>query len=166
MFKITALSRMWTRDKMLFYALNILLDYTRLYDTCMRLRTSELSHADTHMDAWLHMFSALHGLAVIKAAPSKDPASCFAAGTKFQEALLLRFNALDHTHISLLDFLEPAQANAALFERGRFTAAARGDIRSSMEAFETFFEAVSHPSFNGALEVLTKSLRTDLDGGE
>jgi hypothetical protein len=161
MFELMALTRMWSKEKVLFYAPNIKFDYTRLYDTCMRLRTSEGRHADTHMDAGLHMFAALHGLVVMKHAPSKDPAACFATGSKFQHALLLRFNAMDHTHISLLDFLEPAQANAALFERGRFTATTRGVVRSAMEFFETFFAAFSSPAFSGALEVLSSSLRTD-----
>ncbi|KAJ1390920.1 hypothetical protein B484DRAFT_473486, partial [Ochromonadaceae sp. CCMP2298] len=161
MFELMALTRLWPKEKFLFYAHNIKFDYTRLFDTCMRLRTSESKHADTHMDAGLHMIVALHGLAVLKAAPSKDPAACFAPGSKFSHALLLQFNAMDHTHISLLDFLEPAQANAALFERGRFTSTNRGILRSSMEAFETFFATFSSPAFNGALEVLSKSLRTD-----
>jgi hypothetical protein len=161
MFELMALTRLWPKEKFLFYAHNIKFDYARLFDTCMRLRTSESKHADTHMDAGLHMFVALHGLAVLKAAPSKDPAACFAPGSKFCYALLLHFNAMDHTHISLLDFLEPAQANAALFERGRFTGTNRGILRGAMEALETFFVTFSSPAFEGALEVLARSLRTD-----
>jgi hypothetical protein len=160
-FKLMALTRLWTREKMLHYAHNIVLDYVRLYDTCMHLRTSGKQHADTHMDAGLHMFSALHGLAVMRTAPSKEPAASFSSDSKFQHALLLHFNALDHTQISLLDFLPPDQANAAQFERGRCTPAARGILRSALEAFDTFFETFSHSSFNGALEVLTKSLHKD-----
>jgi hypothetical protein len=113
------------------------------------------------MDAGLHQFSSLHGMALLQVPPSKDTAVCFAPDSKFQRALLLQFNALDQTQISLLDFLEPTQANAAVFEQGRFTKAARDTLRSALEGLETFFATFSDPSYNGAFAALDKSLRTD-----
>jgi hypothetical protein len=163
--RLMALTRLWPRKKMLHYAHDITLDYAKLYATCMRLKTSGAKHAETHRDAGLHMYSALHSLAVMKHAPTtsskNDPAHTFAVGSKFQHALLLDFNCLDHTQISVLDFLEPVLANSATFVKDRYTTSARDILRLALESMETFFEAFAHPAFSGAMQALCKSLRTN-----
>jgi hypothetical protein len=68
---------------------------------------------------------------------------------------------LGHTKISVLDFLEPAEADAAGFERERFSATAREKLRNALEFVETFSQAYFHPSFEHSLQPLISSLRTN-----
>ncbi|KAJ1423897.1 hypothetical protein B484DRAFT_398522, partial [Ochromonadaceae sp. CCMP2298] len=152
---LMALTRTFSASKMEKYCEDILFDHDKLFETCMIMKnTAAPAFTDPlHPDAGLHLYSSLHSLAVIKGGSGP--------GSKFQRALLLHFNSMDHTKLSLLDFMEPGPANAAVFERDRYTSDARGTIRSCLEFVETFFECFSCPAFRQSLLPLTSSLRTD-----
>ncbi|KAJ1389971.1 hypothetical protein B484DRAFT_473732, partial [Ochromonadaceae sp. CCMP2298] len=118
-------------------------------------------HPAEHPDAGLHLYSALRPLTVMKTG--------FGEESKFQAALTLRFDSLDHSKISVMDFQEPDKGEpATLFERDRYSTATRCKLRNALEFVETFFQAFSHPDFGGTLQPLTNSLKTDtsLAGGE
>jgi hypothetical protein len=152
---LMALTRIFTAPKMEKYCEDILFDHEKLFETCMIMKnTAAPAFTDPlHPDAGLHLYSSLHSLAVMKSGSGP--------GSKFQRALLLHFNSMDHTKLSLLDFMEPGPANAAIFERDRYTSDARGTIRSCLEFVDTFFEFFSYPAFRQSLLPLTSSLRTD-----
>ncbi|KAJ1391081.1 hypothetical protein B484DRAFT_408842, partial [Ochromonadaceae sp. CCMP2298] len=151
---LMALTRLFSAAKMEKFCDDILFDHEKLRGACMTLRSTGGKFADeSHPDAGLHLYAALHRLAVMK--------DGFGPGSKMQHALLLHFSSLDHTKVSLVDFLEVDAANEAIFDRDRCTPTSRGLIRGALEYVETFFEAFSGPGFKHAFLPLTESLKTD-----
>ncbi|KAJ1431494.1 hypothetical protein B484DRAFT_395434, partial [Ochromonadaceae sp. CCMP2298] len=126
----------------------------RIMATCMALFATGEKHPAEHPDAGLHLYSALRPLTVMKTG--------FGEESKFQAALMLRFDSLDHSKMSVMDFQEPDKGEpATLFERDRYSTAMRCKLRNALEFVETLFQAFSHPDFGGTLQPLTNSLNKD-----
>ncbi|KAJ1395393.1 hypothetical protein B484DRAFT_472556, partial [Ochromonadaceae sp. CCMP2298] len=152
--KLMAPTRLLPANKMEKYVYLLNLDHKRLQQTCLRLKASGDEHTDVgHPDAGLHLYSALHSLAVMKDGFGED--------SKFQGAFLLEFDCLDLSKISLIDFAGMQAANAARFERDRYTPDARVFIRCALEYLETFCVCFFNAAFEGSLVPLTSSLKLD-----
>mmetsp|Transcript_26079 Transcript_26079/g.58535 ORF Transcript_26079/g.58535 Transcript_26079/m.58535 type:complete len:590 (+) Transcript_26079:280-2049(+) len=152
--KLMALTRLLPANKMEKFVYQLNFDAPLLQRTCLTLKASGDEHKDAaHPDAGLHLYSALQSLAVMKGG--------FGEGSKFQGALLLQFDSLDLSGISLIDFAGVAAANAARFDRDRYTPEARVALRCGREYVETFFQCFSHKDFEGSLQPLSSSLKLE-----
>ncbi|KAJ1415094.1 hypothetical protein B484DRAFT_401562 [Ochromonadaceae sp. CCMP2298] len=109
----------------------------------MTLKATGNSFQEPHKDAGLHLCAALHSLAVMQGGMGK--------GSKFESAILLRFNSLDLSKFSLLDFLARKEANEARFERDRHCPTAKPSCAAASRAW----------TLGTALLPITSSLKTD-----
>jgi hypothetical protein len=154
--KIMAVTRLWSKKRSERYITELLqIHHELLAGACTdMLATGGVEAAPGDANEGLHLYPALRPLGVMLEG--------FAEDSKFQNALLLRFDALDHSKISIQDFQEPLETSSmAQFERDRSSTPARSMLRNCLEFVETFFVTFSGPCFEGALRPLIKSLGRD-----
>ncbi|KAJ1386640.1 hypothetical protein B484DRAFT_410144, partial [Ochromonadaceae sp. CCMP2298] len=155
------LTRLWSAARMNRYCSEIVLNPERLETTCRNLKstgkhpgvTDGAEDDEEHADYGLDKFAILQSMAVMQ--------SGFGPGSRFQNALFLRFSATNHSKISIVDFGSPKEATTTTFEVGRSTPEARSQICRWLGNFQLFYGAFSDPAFLSPLDSLIKSLTND-----
>ncbi|KAJ1400783.1 hypothetical protein B484DRAFT_405926 [Ochromonadaceae sp. CCMP2298] len=127
------MTRQLSPEKMETYVHELQFDHERLRQTCLTIKAKGDEFDQPHKDAGLHLYSALHLLAVI----------------------------LDHSKFSLLDFQGRKAANDSHFARDRHDPDETARLRCCFEYLETFLACYSHKDFQGALQPLISSFKMD-----
>jgi hypothetical protein len=151
---VQALTRLWSAARMTRYCSELVLNHERLETTCRNLKSTgkhpgviQGAADDTdHPDYGLVKFCILQSMAVMQ--------SGFGQGSRFQNAIYLKYSATDHTRISIADFGSPKEATTITFEVGRSTPKARSQLCRWLGGFQLFYRAFSGPAFQSPLDSL------------
>ncbi|KAJ1385803.1 hypothetical protein B484DRAFT_410397, partial [Ochromonadaceae sp. CCMP2298] len=151
---VQPLTRLWSAARMTRYCSELVLNHERLETTCRNLKstgkhpgvTPGAANDTEHPDYGLDKFCTLQSMAVMQ--------SGFGQGSRFQNAIYLKYSATDHTRISIADFGSPKEATTTTFEAGRSTPEARSQLCRWLGGFQLFYRAFSGPAFQSPLDSL------------
>ncbi|KAJ1384813.1 hypothetical protein B484DRAFT_410689, partial [Ochromonadaceae sp. CCMP2298] len=158
---VQPLTRLFSPARMYRYCSELVFNHERLETTCRNLKSTgkhpgvSVGSEDDgeHPDFGLDKFAILQSMAVMQGG--------FGPGSRFQNALFLRFSATDHSKISIADFGSPKEATTTTFEVGRSTPEARSQLGRWLGNLQLFYGAFSGPAFLSPLDPLIKSLTND-----
>mmetsp|Transcript_11529 Transcript_11529/g.25620 ORF Transcript_11529/g.25620 Transcript_11529/m.25620 type:complete len:350 (+) Transcript_11529:609-1658(+) len=150
--RIKPLTRLFSEEKMTKYVPDLVFHGEWLSQNCKSFRTLQRIPPAGHVDSGHEHFMSIRNLCVMDEGFGDD--------SRFQKALLLKFDSLRYQDLSILDFLSPANFKEAIF-RSTTTDDAQGFMRTALENYQLFGVTFSHPDFSTALEPIIASLRKD-----
>jgi hypothetical protein len=153
MTQLHTLTRLFSKERADKYLNNLVFKHELMYSNCTNIVNTHMHLPITHVDFGLSQYASTKDMGVM--------ADGFGPDSRFQAALLFKFNATNHKEISILDFLEPSVPGTLKFEKSAITRNVRVQLKQAMENLQMFLCAFSDKAFSVALEPIISMITSN-----